>query len=127
MIRISGVVLEPNKHIWVALCAIFGIGKSRAILICKNLSIDPMSKVSTLSADFGPKIQAQVDRFEVEGDLRRKIAINIKRLRDIKCYRGIRHRRGLPVRGQRTKTNARTRRGKKTTVGGTAKKVAAKT
>ncbi len=113
MIRISGIVLEPNKQMWIALCAIFGIGKTRSLEICNKLSINPMAKVSSIPADFGPKIQAQIDNFEVEGDLRRKIAINIKRLRDIKCYRGIRHRRGLPVRGQRTRTNARTRKGKK--------------
>jgi small subunit ribosomal protein S13 len=98
MIRIAGVIL-PNKHISIALRSIYGIGRTRSLEICKKVGIEPSIKV--------------VQEFEIEGDLRRRIAMNIKRLRDIKCYRGLRHRVGLPVRGQRTRTNARTRKGKK--------------
>lgn len=113
MIRISGIVLPPKKHLWVALKAIYGIGTTTAHKICKLANLSPSTVVSTISEDLGPKLQGIVDSFEVEGDLRRKVAMNIKRLRDIKCYRGMRHRKNLPVRGQRTKTNARTRKGKK--------------
>ncbi len=113
MIRISGVILSPNKHISIALRSIYGIGKTRALLVCSNCNIPSNMKVSQLQDDATVIIQKYINEFEVEGDLRRRIAINIKRLRDIKCYRGMRHRLGLPVNGQRTKTNARTRKGKK--------------
>lgn len=115
MIRVAGVVLPPKKHIHVALrTSVFGIGPTRALQICKELNIDPTTKVSDITESVATAIAKVVEGFEVEGDLRRRIAMNIKRLQDIKCYRGIRHRRRLPVRGQRTKTNARTRKGKKT-------------
>lgn len=113
MIRVSGVILPPNKHISIALRSIYGIGKTRALKICKQVGIEPTVKVSDLTEEVVIFIQKTIGEFEVEGDLRRRIAMNIKRLRDIKCYRGYRHRRGLPCRGQRTKTNARTRKGKK--------------
>lgn len=113
MIRVSGVILPPNKHIGIALRSIFGIGRTRALQICKAVGVDAGIKVSELKDDVVTMLQKSVAEFEVEGDLRRRIAINIKRLRDIKCYRGLRHRMGLPVRGQRTRTNARTRKGKK--------------
>jgi small subunit ribosomal protein S13 len=119
MIRVSGVILPPNKHIGIALRSIFGIGRTRALQICKAVGVDPSVKVSDLQDDIVNGLQKTVAEFEVEGDLRRLIAMNIKRLRDIKCYRGLRHRMGLPVRGQRTKTNARTRKGKKRSKGGT--------
>lgn len=119
MIRVSGVILPPNKHVGIALRSIYGIGRTRALLICEGAGVEPSVKVSDLQDDVVTLIQKTVAEFEVEGDLRRRIAMNIKRLRDIKCYRGLRHRMGLPVRGQRTKTNARTRKGKKRSKGGT--------
>jgi small subunit ribosomal protein S13 len=112
MIRIAGVIL-PNKHISIALRSIYGIGRTRSLEICKKVGIEPSIKVSDISEDVAALLQKVVQEFEIEGDLRRRIAMNIKRLRDIKCYRGLRHRVGLPVRGQRTRTNARTRKGKK--------------
>lgn len=110
----------PTKHIRMALRGIFGIGNTRALEICKRLGLSPSIKVKDLSHDWFPKIQAAVNQYEVEGDLRRRVATNIKHLIDIKCYRGIRHRKGLPVRGQRTKTNAKTRKGKKRSVSSAA-------
>ncbi len=112
-IRVSGVILPPNKHIRVALRSIYGIGNPRALAICQRAGIDPMTKVVDLKEDFTTPLQDAVNEYVVEGDLRRRVAMDIKRLGDIKCYRGLRHKRGLPVRGQRTKTNARTRKGRK--------------
>ena len=112
MIRITGVILPQNKHINIALRSVFGIGKKRALEICEKVGIEPVKKVSEITEDVANLIQKAVNDYEVEGDLRRRIAMNIKRLRDIKCYRGMRHRRSLPCRGQRTKTNARTRKGR---------------
>jgi len=113
MIRIAGVILPQNKHISIALRSIYGIGLTRSLQICEKVGVEPSVKVSEVEEDIAALIQKAVQEFEIEGDLRRRIAMNIKRLRDIKCYRGLRHRMGLPVRGQRTKTNARTRKGKK--------------
>ncbi len=113
MIRVAGVILPQSKHIHVALRSIYGIGQTRSLQICKKVGVEPSVKVSDIDEDVATLIQKVVQEFEIEGDLRRRIAMNIKRLRDIKCYRGLRHRMGLPVRGQRTKTNARTRKGKK--------------
>lgn len=113
MIRVSGVIMPPNKHIGIALEGIFGIGRTRALQVCEAVGVAASVKVADLKEDTVTLIQRAVAEFEVEGDLRRRIAINIKRLRDIKCYRGLRHRMGLPVHGQRTRTNARTRKGKK--------------
>lgn len=113
MIRISGVIIPMHKHISIGLLSIFGIGKTRSAEICKKVGVDPATKVRDLTEEVVVKLQQAVAEFEVEGDLRRFVAMNIKRLRDIKCHRGIMHRKGLPVRGQRTKTNARTRKGKK--------------
>lgn len=112
MVRISGVILPANKHIVIALQAVFGVGKTRAKQICERVGLELSTRVSELTDDIVSSIQKVIDEFPHEGDLRRDIASNIKRLRDIKCYRGMRHRMGLPVRGQRTKTNARTRKGK---------------
>lgn len=120
MIRVSGVIMPPNKHIYIALQSIFGIGSTRALEICKAVGVQTSVKVADLKDDVVALLQKAVTEFEVEGDLRRRIAINIKRLRDIKCYRGLRHRMGLPVRGQRTRTNARTRKGRKRSKGGTS-------
>lgn len=113
MVRVSGVILSPHKHISIALRGIFGIGKTRAMQICKKVGVEPFIKVSALKDEIVLAIQSAVNEFEIEGDLRRRVATNIKRLKDIRCYRGLRHRKGLPVRGQRTKTNARTRKGRK--------------
>ena len=113
IIRISGVILPPNKHIQIALRSVYGVGKTRSIAICKKIGVDPSVKVTDLKDEYTTLIQDAVNQYEVEGDLRRRIAMDIKRLGDIKCYRGLRHKRGLPVRGQRTKTNARTRKGRK--------------
>lgn len=113
VLRISGVILPPKAHIRIALRQIYGIGNTRALKICADLGIDPSTKVQDLDDKLGGLIQEAVNRFEVEGDLRRRVAMSIKRLIDIKCYRGLRHKRGLPVRGQNTRNNARTRKGRR--------------
>ena len=111
MARIAGINIPTNKHIVIGLQSIFGIGQTRSKLICETLKLDPSTKVSELTEDQLESIRVAVSKYEVEGDLRREISMNIKRLRDLGCYRGIRHRKSLPLRGQRTKTNARTRKG----------------
>ena len=111
MARIAGVNIPDNKHVVISLTAIYGIGRARAALICENLALNPAAKVRTLDEADVERIREEVAKFTVEGDLRRETAMNIKRLMDLGCYRGIRHRRGLPLRGQRTRTNARTRKG----------------
>lgn len=111
MARIAGVNLPVNKHAWIALTSIFGIGRSRARKICQAANVDPTIKVKALAEAQVEKLRAEVGKVTVEGDLRREVAISVKRLVDLGCYRGLRHRRGLPVRGQRTRTNARTRKG----------------
>ena len=111
MARIAGVNLPIQKHTWVALTSIYGIGRARAMQICEAAGVQPETKVRDLSEPDVESIRTQVANLAVEGDLRREVAMNIKRLMDLGCYRGLRHRRGLPVRGQRTKTNARTRKG----------------
>jgi small subunit ribosomal protein S13 len=122
MARIAGVDL-PNKHIDIALTYIFGIGRSSARLICEKTGIDPGRRINDLPADEINNLRKVIESdFKVEGRLRTEIALNIKRLIDIGCYRGQRHRRGLPVRGQRTRTNARTRKGKPKTVAGKRRK-----
>jgi len=111
MARIAGINIPTDKHIVIGLQSIFGIGQTRSKLICETLKLDPSTKVSELTEDQLESIRTAVSKFEVEGDLRREVSMNIKRLRDLGCYRGIRHRKSLPLRGQRTKTNARTRKG----------------
>ena len=111
MARIAGINIPTDKHIVIGLQSIFGIGQTRSKLICETLKLDPSTKVSELTEDQLESIRVAVSKFEVEGDLRREVSMNIKRLRDLGCYRGIRHRKSLPLRGQRTKTNARTRKG----------------
>lgn len=113
MARIAGVNIPDNKHLVIALTYIYGIGNTRAQKICTALSLDPTTKVNQLSEADLDKVRAEVGQFDLEGDLRREVSMNIKRLMDLGTNRGIRHRRGLPVRGQRTKTNARTRKGPK--------------
>ena len=111
MARVAGVNIPDDKHAEISLTYIFGIGKSRSLEICSKLGINPSDKISDLSEDEIEKIRSEVGGFTVEGDLRREIATNIKRLMDLGTNRGIRHRRNLPVRGQNTKNNARTRKG----------------
>jgi small subunit ribosomal protein S13 len=113
MARIAGVNIPDNKHAVISLTYIFGIGRTRANDICKAVGIEPSAKVSSLDEAKLDEIRAEVGKFEVEGDLRREVQMNIKRLMDLGCNRGIRHRRNLPVRGQNTKNNARTRKGPK--------------
>ena len=111
MARIAGINIPPHQHVEVGLTAIFGIGRSRARKICAMCDISLSKKVKDLSDADQEKIREAIGQFTIEGDLRRETTMNIKRLMDIGCYRGFRHRRGLPVRGQRTRTNARTRKG----------------
>lgn len=111
MARIAGVNLPVQKHTWVALTSIYGIGRTRALQVCEAAGVPPETRVRDLSEPEVEAIRAQISNLMVEGDLRREVSMNLKRLMDLGCYRGLRHRRGLPVRGQRTKTNARTRKG----------------
>ena len=111
MARIAGINIPVNKHTVIALQAIYGIGSTRAKQICEASGIKPDAQVKSLSEAEIESLRGEVAKFTVEGDLRREVSMNIKRLMDLGCYRGIRHRRGLPLRGQRTKTNARTRKG----------------
>ena len=111
MARIAGVNIPDRKHAVIALTAIYGVGRTRAAQICDAAGVAKNAKMAELSEGEVDKIRAEVSRLSVEGDLRREISMNIKRLMDLGCNRGIRHRRGLPLRGQRTKTNARTRKG----------------
>ncbi|MDY4889609.1 MAG: 30S ribosomal protein S13 [Sphaerochaetaceae bacterium] len=121
MARIAGVDL-PNKATKIALTYIYGIGRTSALEICKQTGIDPDVRINTLNADQVAELRKYIESdFKVEGRLRTETALNIKRLMDIGCYRGLRHRKGLPVHGQRTRTNARTRKGKKKTVAGKKK------
>jgi small subunit ribosomal protein S13 len=121
--RIAGVDL-PNKHVEIALTYIFGLGRTSARKICETTKIDPMKKMNDLSSDEVSELRKVIENdYKVEGRLRSETALNIKRLMDIGCYRGLRHRRGLPVNGQRTRTNARTRKGKRKTVANKKKAV----
>ncbi|MEK7594719.1 MAG: 30S ribosomal protein S13 [Patescibacteria group bacterium] len=126
--RISGVTIPAEKQVWVALTYVFGIGPTTSDAIIKKANVERTTRVKNLTDAEIARIQDVINADHlVEGELQRMVSGNIKRLKDIKSYRGMRHAAGLPSRGQRTKTNARTRRGKKITVGGTAKKVASKT
>lgn len=111
MARISGVNVPDNKHALIALTYIYGVGRTSAAEICVAAGVEATRKVADLSESELDALRSEVGKRTVEGDLRREVSMNIKRLMDLGCYRGIRHRRGLPVRGQRTKTNARTRKG----------------
>lgn len=123
MARIAGVDLPRDKRVVIALTYIYGIGRSRAETIVKTTGINPDTRVRDLTEEEINRLREFIDKnYTVEGDLRREVQNNIKRLIDIGCYRGLRHRRGLPVRGQRTRTNARTRKGPRRTVGGKKKK-----
>jgi small subunit ribosomal protein S13 len=111
MARIAGINVPPHKHAEIGLTSIYGIGRSTAQKICTTVGIAYSKKIKDLSDTDLEKIREEIGRMTIEGDLRRELSINIKRLMDLGCYRGFRHRRGLPVRGQRTRTNARTRKG----------------
>jgi small subunit ribosomal protein S13 len=111
MARIAGVNIPDNKHLVIALTYIYGIGRTRAQQVCEAVGLQPSSKVRELTEAELDNIRAEVTKYDLEGDLRREVSMNIKRLMDLATNRGIRHRRGLPVRGQRTSTNARTRKG----------------
>ena len=122
MARIAGVDLPNDKRVEIALTYIYGIGKTNAASIIKDTGINPDTRVKDLSEEEIAKIRDQIENnYTVEGDLKREVALNIKRLTEIGCYRGRRHRNKLPVRGQRTKTNARTRKGPKRTIAGKKK------
>ena len=125
MARIAGVNIPAGKPLHIALRYIFGIGATHSAAICARVGIDPTKRVNQLTEGEILKIREDIDKnYKVEGDLRREVAMNIKRLMDLGCYRGLRHRKGLPVRGQRTHTNARTRKGKARPIAG--KKIATK-
>ena len=122
MARISGVNIPSGKRIEVALTYVFGIGSTRAKKICYDAKLDPNKRVNSLTEDELTLIRDIIDKkYSVEGDLRRDNSVNLKRLIDLGCYRGLRHRKGLPVRGQRTHTNARTRKGKAVAIAGKKK------
>lgn len=118
MARIAGVNIPNNAHIVIGLQAIYGIGLTRAQLICDQAGMATTTKVKDLTEEQLDVLREKVAQFEVEGDLRREVTMNIKRLMDMGCYRGMRHRRGLPCRGQRTRTNARTRKGPRKAIAG---------
>ena len=118
MARIAGVNLPVQKHVVIGLQSIYGVGRSRAKKVCADAGVSPAVKIKDLTEAEVDKLRHEIAKFTVEGDLRREVGISIKRLIDLGTYRGLRHRRNLPVRGQRTRTNARTRRGAKKTVAG---------
>ena len=111
MARIAGINIPMNKHVWLGRTHIYGVGRARAHAACAGAGVNPTTKVKDLTEAEITAIRSQIAKFAVEGDLRREVSMNIKRLMDLGAWRGIRHRRGLPVRGQRTRTNARTRKG----------------
>ena len=121
MARIAGVNIPNHQHAQIALTAIYGIGRPRAKAICTAAGVEPTRKIKDLSDTEMDRLREQIGKFTVEGDLRREVTMSIKRLMDLGCYRGLRHRRGLPVRGQRTHTNARTRKGKAVPIAGKKK------
>ena len=122
MARIAGVNLPPQKRVEIALTYIYGIGRTKAKEICAKVGIPPERRVNDMTEDETVRVREAIDRdYRVEGDLRREMAMNIKRLMDLGCYRGLRHRKGLPVRGQRTHTNARTRKGRARPIAGKKK------
>ncbi|NDC24966.1 MAG: 30S ribosomal protein S13 [Proteobacteria bacterium] len=118
MARIAGVNIPDHKHVVIALTSIYGVGRPTAHKLCDSVGVEPSTKVSQLSEPQLEALRQEVAKLTVEGDLRRVVTMNIKRLMDLGCLRGQRHRRGLPVRGQRTRTNARTRKGRRKSVNG---------
>lgn len=127
MARIAGVDLPDQKRVDIGLTYIFGIGRANVYQVLRNTGVDGSTRIKDLTETELNKLQKEMEKFKVEGDLRREIGQNIKRLEDIGSYRGLRHRRGLPVRGQRTRSNARTKKGKRKTVGTVRKEVTIKT
>lgn len=113
MARIAGVNIPDQKHVNIALTYIYGIGRPTAMALCQSASIDPQTKVQDLTEGVLDTLRNEIAKLKVEGDLRREVGMHIKRLMDLGCYRGLRHRRNLPARGQRTRTNAQTRRGRR--------------
>jgi len=111
MARIAGINVPDNKHAGISLTYIYGIGRTTALKLCKAAGVDPAMRIQDLTDDRLDALRNEVAKMSVEGDLRREVNMSVKRLMDLGCYRGLRHRRGLPVRGQRTRTNARTRKG----------------
>ncbi|MCS3903177.1 small subunit ribosomal protein S13 [Methylohalomonas lacus] len=111
MARIAGVNIPVDKHVSISLTYIYGIGRTRALQICQDAGVQPTAKVRDLDEANLDAIRQEIEKYEVEGDLRREVSMNIKRLMDLGSFRGVRHRRSLPLRGQRTRTNARTRKG----------------
>lgn len=111
--RIAGVIIPMQKHIVIGLTAIYGVGRNRAKVVCESANVEPTKKVKDLTEAELDALRSEIAKFRVEGDLRREVAMSIKRLVELGTYRGTRHKRGLPARGQRTKTNARTRKGKR--------------
>ena len=127
MARIAGVDLPENKRVDIGLTYIFGIGRSNVVSVLKDAGVDAAKRVKDLTEEETSKLQKGVEKFKVEGDLRQEIEGNIKRWEEIGSYRGLRHKKGLPARGQRTKSNARTKRGKRKTIGAIKKEMTAKT
>ncbi len=123
MARIAGVDLNENKRVDIGLTYIFGIGRSNVVRVIKDANVEASKRIKDLTEEEVSRIQKAIDKFKVEGDLRQEIEQNIKRLEEIGSYRGLRHRKGLPSRGQRTRSNARTKRGKRKTVGTVRKEV----
>jgi small subunit ribosomal protein S13 len=121
MARIAGVNIPNHQHAVIALTAIYGIGRTRSRQICEHAGVNTTTKMKDLTDAELDKLRDEVAKFTVEGDLRREISMSVKRLMDLGCYRGVRHRRGLPVRGQRTRTNARTRKGPRKAIAGAKK------
>ena len=122
MARIAGINIPMNKHVWIGLTHIFGVGRTRAREACEITGVDPTTKVKDLTDAEVTALRSQIAKWAVEGDLRREVSMNIKRLMDLGTWRGMRHRKGLPMRGQRTRTNARTRKGpRKSVIRGTGK------
>lgn len=124
--RISGITIPEHKRLDIALTYLYGIGRKNVVLMLKNAGVDGAKRVKSLSEEEVKKIQKAVESHKIEGDLRAEVMANIKRLKEITSYRGIRHSKSLPVRGQRTRSNARTKRGKRVTIGAIKKEVAAK-
>lgn len=109
--RIAGITIPDTKHLSIALTEVYGVGRTRALKVLSEVGVAPIKKAKDLTSDEEQKIRSAIEAFTIEGDLRREVAANVKRLKDIKAYRGVRHMRGLPTRGQRTRTNSRTVRG----------------
>ena len=127
MARIASVVIPSEKEVWIALTYVYGIGRTTSKAILAEAKIAPTTRVKDLTEAQEKKLNDIVSKYRVEGDLKRLVTSNIKRLKDINCYKGLRHKAGLPVNGQRTRTNARTRKGKAIAVGGAQPKAASKT